>query len=148
MRHMKTSDQTQAILFGKCCIRRNWPKSYRLRSQIITMFDLRISSNWIFRSKNQIWFVKIELNFLGQHLAAVKRASNQIITELTYKNFCNNLQVISLESPNWCHLFGKTNATYLEKLMRTLILIQSSRIRTKYVENCAMAWKGFKASCY
>ena len=68
-------------------------KPDRFRSK----FEFEISWKWIFRSKNQIWFVKIELNFLGQHLAAVKRASNQIITEPTYKNFCNNLQVTSLK---------------------------------------------------
>ena len=100
MRHMKTSDQTQAILFGKIFASyfRIWPKSNRSRSKI--KFDFENSWKWIFRSKNQIWFVKIELNFLGQHLAAVKRASNQIITELTYKNFCNNLQVTSLQPTN------------------------------------------------
>lgn len=73
-------------------------KPDRFRSK----FDFGISWKSIFRSKNQIWFVKIELNFLGQHLAAVKRASNQIITEPTYKNFCNNLQVTSLKP--WSNL--------------------------------------------
>ena len=97
---MKTSDQTQAILFGKFFYSnfRIWRKLDRFRSKI--KIDFEISWKWIFRSKNQIWFVKIELNFLGQHLAAVKRASNQIITELTYKNFCNNLQVTGLERTN------------------------------------------------